>query len=299
MTDHYDEMRVAPDRSQAEALRERLHGRLASVTRDDRKDPDAHLDARPERAPMKENYVSVDSPTNEGRNRRRLAMAAAAVVAVLGVAGIAFAVGRSFDDDETPAPAEAPTAAPTAVPTTTVAPTTETGTFVGSEGDVPFTFTMPAGWKNSGWGATKGDPIFGFATAEVGNIYADPCQWGLVEPFGPTVDDLVSAWANMPGFDATATRDVTVDGYAGKQIEFTVPDYNEDECIQRKYGIWQEPTATDDDPSYWAQGPNEHHRVWILDVEGTRLVINAAYFPDTSPQDRAALDEMLASIQIG
>ena len=52
-------------------------------------------------------------------------------------------------------------------------------------------------------------------------------------------------------------------------------------------------------PHYWAQGPNQHNQVWILDVDGTRLVIVASYFPDTSPQDRAALDEMLASIQIG
>ncbi len=302
MTDYYDEMRVSPDSSQAEALRQRLHARLASASRDDHKDrphlhPGARLDPQPDRAPMKEIYVSVDSPTNEDRNRRRLVMAAVAVVAVIGVAGLAFAVGTS--DDETPAPADAPTVAPTTVAPTTVAPTTEAGTFVGSEGDVPFTFTMPAGWESIGWGAIKGDPNFGFATAEVGNIYAEPCQWELVEPFGPTVDDLVSAWANVPGFDATATRDVTVDGYAGKQIEFTVADYNEDECKNGEYGIWQEPVATGDTPSYWAQGPNEHHQVWILDVDGTRLVINAAYFPTTSPQDRAALDEMLASIQIG
>ena len=46
-------------------------------------------------------------------------------------------------------------------------------------------------------------------------------------PVGPTVDDLVSAWANLPDFAATAAVDVTVDGYAGKQIEFTVPDYTE------------------------------------------------------------------------
>ena len=90
--------------------------------------------------------MSDDSPTNEGRNRRRLVMAAAAVVAVIGVTGIAFAVGTSSGDDETPAPADTPTVAPTTVAPTTVAPTTETGVFVGSEGDVPWTFTMPAGW---------------------------------------------------------------------------------------------------------------------------------------------------------
>ena len=31
---------------------------------------------------------------------------------------------------------------------------------------------------------------------------------------------------------------------------------------------------------------------------GTRLVILAWFFPDTSPQDRAAIDEMLATIKI-
>ena len=35
MTDRYDEMRVAPDPSQAEALRQRLHARLATASRDD------------------------------------------------------------------------------------------------------------------------------------------------------------------------------------------------------------------------------------------------------------------------
>ena len=141
---------------------------------------------------------------------------------------------------------------------TTVAPTTETGVFAGSEDDVSWTVTMPAGWENSGWGVVKGDPLFGFVTAEVGNIYADPCQWELVAPFGPTVDDLVAAWANVPGFDATSTRDVTVDGYAGMHIEFTVPNYNEDQCTDGRYGIWQEAIGIGDGPNYWAQGPNQH-----------------------------------------
>ena len=126
MTDRYDDMRVSPDPSQAEALRQRLHERLASASRDDRKDrshlhPDVRLDPQPDLGPMKEIYVSVDSPTNEGRNRRRLAMAAAAAVAVIGVTGIAVAVATSSGDDETPSPA----AAPTVAPTTSVAAVTE------------------------------------------------------------------------------------------------------------------------------------------------------------------------------
>jgi len=41
------------------------------------------------------------------------------------------------------------------------------------------------------------------------------------------------------------------------------------------------------------------HQLWILDVDGTRLVIGGGSFPDTPTQDRADIDEILRSIQIG
>ena len=98
-----------------------------------------------------------------------------------------------------------------------------------------------------------------------------------------------------PDFNATAVSDITVDGFHGKQVEFTVPDYNEDTLPYGDFKLLEAVGGGD----YWAQGPNQHHQLWILDVNGTRLVIVATSFPDTSPQDRAALDEILASIQIG
>lgn len=48
----------------------------------------------------------------------------------------------------------------------------------------------------------------------------------LDPPVGPTVDDLASAWSDLPAFDSTAPIDVTVDGFDGKMVEFTVPDYD-------------------------------------------------------------------------
>ena len=50
---------------------------------------------------------------------------------------------------------------------------------------------------------------------------------------------------------------------------------------------------------WWAAGTNQDTQLWILDVDGTRLMIMAFSFPDTSQQDRAELDEVVASIQIG
>ena len=155
------------------------------------------------------------------RTRRTLRTAAISAEATLAVAACS-----SDGSDETTAVGTARRRHRRASHRRHAAPTADSGVFVGSEDDDPWTVTMPADGENSswngGWGVVKGDPLFGFVTAEAGNIYADPCQWEPVPPFGPTIDDLVAAWANVPGFDAAATKGITVDGYAGKQIEFTV-----------------------------------------------------------------------------
>jgi hypothetical protein len=107
-------------------------------------------------------------------------------------------------------------------------------------------------------------------------------------PPGPTVDDFASAWAGLPAFDATAPTDITVDGFVGKQIEFTVPDYDEEDCPYGDFMLM----GDDSGDGYWAQAPNTHHRLLILDVDGQRLVITAFWYPDTSAADRAAIDDL-------
>ncbi len=52
-------------------------------------------------------------------------------------------------------------------------------------------------------------------------------------------------------------------------------------------------------PTLWAQAPKQQNKLWILDVDGTRLVILAGYPPNMSAQDRTDLDGILSSIQIG
>ena len=252
--------------------------------------------------------MSVE-PTLSSRATNRPASSVRNVAIAL-IAAIPIAACSDTSDRSTTAGTVEPTVSTTApaagetptLPDTTpvtVEPGTGTGFFAGAE-DVPVTFTLPAGWTNNGWGVIKGDPIFGLIFMNVANIYTDSCPSVQVDPpVGPTVDDLASAWANLPGFDATAASDVTVDGYDGKQIEFTVPDYNEDECRDGRYGIFQEAGFAGRGPNYWAQAPHQYLRVWILDVDGTRLVIGAGYFPNTSQQDRTELNEILDSIQIG
>ena len=75
---------------------------------------------------------------------------------------------------------------------------------------------------NSGWG-----PAFWI----VDNVYSDPCDPNSeFEPsLGPSVDDLVTALANLPGYEASTPTDITVSGFPGVQLELTAPEYG-DEC---------------------------------------------------------------------
>jgi len=235
----------------------------------------------------------------QARRRRRLATVASIVAMV--VIG-AVAAGSMLWHTAGPAPVAGMPSSPASVEATaTVGPGRGTGFFGGSVPEVPLTFTMPVGWEADGAFVNKSgaDPVFGLVFMDVGNIYADGCTWELVDPPpGPTVDNLVSAYAKLPGFGATPVRDVTVDGFKGKQIEYTFPDYNEAECTAGQFGIFQADDQSGNAPSLWAQAPHEQNRLWILDVDGTRLVIIAGGV-NMSAQDRTDIDAILSSIQIG
>jgi hypothetical protein len=46
----------------------------------------------------------------------------------------------------------------------------------------------------------------------------------------------------------------------------------------------------------YQQGPGQVDRLWILDVEGRRLVIDANYRPGSTDHDRANLQRVVNSI---
>ena len=241
------------------------------------------------------------------RTRRTVLSVAIAVIAT-----IPIAAGSSVASDETTSPdttdqattpttASAPSEIPASSEVTATAPEPTIGT--STVGDVRLTFTVPDGWENNGWFVLKSDsdPFFGVVLDRVGNIFSDPCQWVELDPQpGPSVDDLVAAFASVPDLNATEPTDVTVDGFDGQEIEFTVPDFNEDECIDGWFAMWQDERHAGPGPQgpNYVSPPNAHHRLWILDVDGTRLVIGGSRFPDTSQQDLDDLDTILNSIQI-
>ena len=310
MTDRYDELRVSPDPSRAEELRQRLHAELERSSLDDaiasrRRLTIASPVGGAEFEPMEEMHMS----DHEHMTRWRTPAVAAAAIVVLGVGAIAFAVSNTNADDPDGVPqAPTPTAAPTPpAPTTTVAPLIVT--YTGIPG-VPITYTVPDGWDPP---EDDGFVVFGESSMvnfqDVANVYADGCEHTLfVPPLGPAVDDLANVWATLPGLTATTPVDVTVDGYAGKQVDFTVPNYptaadptageDEADCVNGQFAIWDD-KGERFGPSFWAQAPEQQHRLWILDVDGTRLVIAERSAFGSTPEKLADMDELLASIQIG
>lgn len=237
---------------------------------------------------------------------------------VLGRAVLAGITGLSIAACTSGASSPPPTAASEAVSetvapspsntaTATVGPGRATMVVDGNFPDVPVEFTLPSGWElingwvaktdNYGWPEGSGGPPFGFVFMAVANIYTDGCQWRLVDPPpGPAVDDLATAYANLPGFEGT--RDTAVDGFSGQLVDYTVPDYDPDDCQEGVFALFSEEGSSGDEPNVLAQHPKQRNQIWILDVSGTRLVIHTSYPPNISAQDRAEIDGIVSSMQI-
>jgi hypothetical protein len=121
-------------------------------------------------------------------------------------------------------------------------------------------------------------------------VYADPCHpdQGLLSPLpGGSVDDLANALASLPSLVATTPTDVTVAGYHGKQLTLTAP------TSITTCSVWQLPLG-----AYNTMVPGQRDRVWILDINGQRLVIDAPEVPSESAADKAKVQAILDSIRI-
>ena len=123
-----------------------------------------------------------------------------------------------------------------------------------------------------------------------GDLYSDPCGGEPPPdiPVGPTVGDFADALADHPLLEVTTPVDVTVGGYSGKYVDLQVPS-DISGCYQSYYP-WE--------PGLYAQGPGHRWHLWILDVDGVRVVVQSTDYAGTSPQDQAELQAIVDSIQI-
>jgi hypothetical protein len=162
----------------------------------------------------------------------------------------------------------------------------------------PFTISFEA---PEGWLACNFDPYeqgvcenrevggAGVAFLVVENVVADPCSDAGLDPaVGPSVDDLVTAISNLSGFEASTPTDASVDGYPAKRFTVTAPMTSA--CQLR---TWITPTRTN------GVGLGEENLVLVVDVDGERMMVSAAYSPALATDAQMqAVEDVIASITI-
>ena len=218
------------------------------------------------------------------------------------------------------APSE-PTASPTIQDIMELEPFAplEPGTyFIDPDGDpstpLRVVYEVPAGGWSMWIGAAKfaDDGHVGVSITTVTNLVRHGCRdhsWAD-PPVGSSVDDLATALTDLAPFRVTSPpKDVTIYGYSGKHLELTVPDLpvkgqGDDrrftECEEGTLKSWVAfiDTAEEGDAFYGYSGPGHTEEFWILDIEGTRLMIEANWSPNSPPEDMAEMRAILDSIRI-
>jgi hypothetical protein len=112
-------------------------------------------------------------------------------------------------------------------------------------------------------------------------VYGDPCRWESTSPEAPatTVDEVVAALAAQASRDPSEPVDVTVGSYAGKHITLHVPDdMNAASC---EGGEWAMYGVEPDSFARYNQGPGQVDDLWVIDVDGAIVIIDAMSRPDT------------------
>ncbi len=174
-----------------------------------------------------------------------------------------------------------------------------------------WTVVVPNGWTDDGYFVLKSGSaqVLGLGVWDVGQVPRDSCHWqgSLYDP-GPSVDDLVAALTAQSPRDATKPTSVTLAGYPGRYLEWSVPaDMTVTGDADFKGCDVQPSNGHRDFVSWMGNGKGERYqqvagqvdRLWVLDVSGQRLVIDATYSSDTTQADRDELEHVVESLRFG
>ena len=109
-------------------------------------------------------------------------------------------------------------------------------------GDMTIVATGPNRWVGyPSWAMDGPEPMRADAPTGIGisffsanGLYSDPCHWDVAGSgdaglpgdvvAGPTVDDLVAALRDNKFYTSSVAKSVTIDGYAGQELELQLPD---------------------------------------------------------------------------
>lgn len=207
------------------------------------------------------------------------------------------------------------TASPIAEPTSTPASSTNPSVtsidadVIGGGTYPSFTVQAPSVWSSDGHFVTNrtGSVVLGLSVWDVGLVPRNPCHWrGHMNDPGPTVGDLVAALAAQSMRNATTPTNMTLGGYRGQYLEWSVPGDMVVTGDADFAGCDVEPSNGQRDFVSWiGNGYGERYqqvagqvdRLWILNVNGQRLLVDATYSPNTTKAERDELGQIAKSLR--
>jgi hypothetical protein len=202
----------------------------------------------------------------------------------------------------------APTTAASASAAADVLPRRVAGTPLGAADNPGYTVEIAAaGWTSDGtFTVKKPGPVMGFSVWDVGQVPTDPCHplTTMRDP-GPTLDDLVTALVAQKSRDTSKPKAVTLDGFAGKYLEWSVPRDAKVVGDSDFVGCDAQDNGHLDFVSWLADGHGERYQqeagqvdqLWILDVDGHRLLADATYSLKSTDAARRELAAVAASLE--
>jgi hypothetical protein len=154
---------------------------------------------------------------------------------------------------------------------------------------VSFTFSVPLnGWASSPTTEGRLDNSYYPGHAWVrfwapDNVYSDPCTHTPMTPkVGPSAADLASAMTMIPGTVASGPIDTTVGGFPAKYLVVTLE--NDIGCQPDTFYLWDSEGEGSSNGPRWPDAKGSTIRVWIVDVDGVRFVIDSDVSMPTNAQ---------------
>ncbi len=232
-----------------------------------------------------------------------LVAAAAVIIAVIAFNLLPGSPAPGGEQTPTPDPSAAAAATATPLPALDDQDPLEPGRYQVNAGPtIDVTVAVPSGWSANGdWvvlGPRGNDEPDGMAIRFYAynlNLYTNPAspdEGQLDPPVGPTVDDLVEAIVAHPAWVASEPTDIAIDGSSGQLVSITIPS-DAEFTSSDEFFLFVEPGGG----QVWGWAPGQTFDLYIVDVDGVRLVIDSFHYPGTSEDDLSAQREVVDSVE--